>query len=122
MSSYGDENLFGTGPHTFDVGPASLRHSLDEASGWDGAAVQSGGQQARRITQRGTLLGDTVEAIEAQRDAIQAVMDGQPRELIDDLGRRWDAVVLVDFQPEALAPVGTRWRLDYAAEYVQVRA
>jgi len=121
VSSFGGDNLFGSGVHSLDVGPSKLRHSLDEASGWDGAAMQSGGREPRRMILHGGLIADTVGGLEAQRAAIEAVMDGQPRVLIDDLERSWDAVVLVAFEPEPIRAVGTRWRMDYEARFVQVK-
>jgi len=98
-----------------------LRHAADQAQAWDGGAIQSGGIAPVVIEQSGTLVADDVAELTALHDAIRGVMDGQPRLLTDDLGRRWTGAVLVAFEPAAVEPLGTRWQMKYSARYVQVQ-
>lgn len=120
MSSFRGGNLFGSGPHRFDVHGRSQRHQLDQAPAADGATVTALGRTARRVDQSGELRADDVAGLEAQAAAIEAAADGVAGVLIDDLGRAWPAMVLVTFERGRARRVGGRLVMDYSAAYVQV--
>jgi phage protein U len=78
------------------------------------------GRTGRRIEQRGTLLDDDAAGLEAQLEAIEAAMTGEPRTLVDDLGHSWWSVVMVALDRGAVRRLGPRWAVDYTVRYVQV--
>ena len=120
MSSFGGEDLFGSGPHRFVVGGVSQRHEEHASPGRDGARLTVLGKTGRRIEHRGTLLDDGAAGLEAQRAAIEAAMTGEPRTLVDELGRTWSGVVMLSFEPGRVRRLGQRWAVDYTIEYAQV--
>lgn len=120
MSSYGGQDLFGSGPHRFEVGGISQRHEKHGQPGADGEALTVMGKTGRSIEQHGTLLADSVASLQSQVEAVEAAMDGRGAELVDDLGRRWSEVVMLSFDTGAVRRVGPRLALDYTVRYWQV--
>lgn len=120
MSSFAGEKLFASGPHRFEVGGLSLRHVLAEPPGSRGVQLSSQGLHGRAIHQSGELLADTPAAIQKLLEAIEVRLDGLPHELIDDIGRSWRGVVMLSFAPESMTRLGSRRRVAYRIEYLQV--
>lgn len=122
MSSFGGENLFDSGPHRFHVGGLALRHALQppDATAASGVRVSPSGRTGRFIRQRGDLLADDASTLDALRIAIESKLDGVPHLLIDDLGREWNNTILLAFDPSPAQRLGTRLRLPYRAEYLQL--
>ena len=119
MSSFKQQNLFGSGPHRFAVGGLAERHQVSEQPGADGATVTPLGRGPRRIEQTGTLIADDPAALQRQFDAIEGAMDGLSGELLDDVGRVHSAVLMVAFDVRPMRRVGLRWAADYQAKYLQ---
>jgi hypothetical protein len=120
MSSYNGNDLFGSGTHRFVVHGVEQRHAEHELPAVDGARITPLGKSARRIDQTGVLVADDLEGMFAQRDAIEAAMDGQPAELIDDRGRPHRDVVMLVFDCGAIRRLGPRLAMDYTVRYAQV--
>jgi hypothetical protein len=120
MTRYKNQPLFVSGPSQLHAHGIEQRHVARDTPGEDGAALITLGQTARRIDQTGTLLADTIADLEAQRSAIEAAMDGEPGELIDDLDRRFVDMVLLRFMPGPIRRIGPRLAVDYTASYSQV--
>lgn len=121
MSRYHEQELFRSGPHRFHVHGLSQRHATHEQPGADGVRVTVMGRTGRSIDQSGTLLADTAQQLQQQIDAIEAAMDGQPVELIDDFSRVWPGVVMLGFKPQPIRRVGLRLAVDYIIHYLQVQ-
>lgn len=121
MSLYDGQELFAGGPHRFHVHGLAQRHVTHEQPGADGVRVTVMGRTGRSIDQTGTLLADTVEQLQRQIDAIEAAMDGQPAELVDDLSRVWPNVLMLAFKPQPTRRVGLRLAVDYIINYLQVQ-
>lgn len=121
MSRYNEQELFASGPHTFVVHGLSQRHQSHEQPGADGVRITVAGRSGRGIDQAGTLLADTIDAMQSQLDAIEAAMTGEPAELIDDLGRVWSNVMMLELKPGAIRRVGLRLAADYVIHYMQVQ-
>lgn len=120
--TFGDQELFSSGPAYVHVGGLSMRHARELPLSGRGEHVFSQGVHGRSIVQVGTLVGDTPETLETQRTAIEQMLDGVPRQLTDDLQRTWADVVMTAFEPERAAPLGTRWHMRYRIVYVQPSA
>lgn len=120
MLSFDGENLFDSGPHRLHVGGLSLRHVLHEAPGGEGVRLTSHGRPGRSLTQTGELVADDATALAALTDAIEHKLDGQARTLAEDGGPSWANVVMLSFEPEAAQRVGTRVRIGYRIQYLQV--
>jgi hypothetical protein len=121
MTTYKTQDLFSSGPHTFRVRGLSQRHQLVEQPGADGARVVALGRTARTIEQFGVLYSDTAADLQARLDSIEAAMDGLPGELVDDLGRTWPRMVMVDFNPARIRRAGVRYAVNYTARYIQTQ-
>ena len=121
MSTFDGQNLFASGPHTFQVGGLSLRHVLQETPGSRGVRLSAQGQHGRSITQLGQLLADNPAAMQAQMEAIEAMLDGQPRTLVDDTDRSWPHTVMLAYEPKTMRRLGSRWWVAYQVTYVQLK-
>jgi len=120
MTRYKQQPLFVSGPSRLHVHGVDQRHVSNEAIAGDGATLTALGHTARRIDQTGTLIADRPLDLEAQRQAVEQAMDGQPGELADDLGRRFPAMVLLRFETDPIHRIGPRWAMNYRASYTQV--
>ncbi len=119
MSSFDAQDLFSSGPHRFHIGGLSLRHVLHETPRSRGVQLSSQGVHGRAITQTGDLLADDPTQMRNLTDAIESKLDGHSHELIDVTGRSWPNTVMISFDPQPLARVGTRWRTPYRINYLQ---
>ncbi len=120
MPRFNNQNLFATGPALLHVGGRSLRHVIHQSPHRDGVALTAQGQSGRSITQRGDLMGDDPASVDAQRQSIEAALDGQAHDLDDDIGRRWTNVVMLSFEPGPVRRAGTRWAMSYRVTYLQL--
>lgn len=118
--TFDGQELFASGPARVEDRGASLRHAQQEPVGQLGARVVGQGRAARQLVQTGTLLADSPEELREQVTAIEAYLDGLPHELVDEHGRAWANVVMLAVEPRGLVGVGTRWKLEYRVNYVQV--
>lgn len=116
----GGEALFESGPASVEAGGLELRAA--ELAGLEqrGVRVVSQGRSARRLVQRGVLMGDDPEALRQQMEAIEAKLDGVPRALVDELERTWPSVVMLSFRSGLLIRAGARWKAAYQVDYVEV--
>jgi len=121
MSTYKGQDLFSSGPHAFRVRGLSQRHQLVEQPTIDGARVVPLGRTARIIDQFGALYGDSVAQLQSVLDAIESASDGTPGLLVDDLGRPWPDMVLVEFNPARIRRAGVRLGVNYTLRYIQTR-
>jgi len=122
MTTFDNESLFSSGPTRFKIGKIMLRHAVQHPPGAMGVRLESQGREARKISQSGTLIGDTAERLEQQVDAIEAKVDGLAHELIDNLGRTWVNTVMLSLDVESYIRVGVRQKANYHVEYLQVIA
>lgn len=121
MSSFADQDLFGSGPHRLHIGGVSLRHVVQDTAGGIGVDLASHGTSARVITQIGELRADSRPQLRRLANLIEAQLEGLPGTLIDDTGESWDDVVMLKFEPEPPTRVGPRWSLAYRIDYLQLR-
>lgn len=123
MSLFGGQDLFGSGPHRFEVGGLELRHTTHAPVGSAesrGVSVQSFGVSARPITQTGELIADDPQRLSELVHAIESMLDGQGRELIDERGQAWPDTVMTAFTPGPTRRLGARWHTPYRILYTQV--
>jgi hypothetical protein len=121
MSSFKGLDLFGSGPHAFRVHGVGLREATEALPGADGVRVTALGVGPRRIDQAGRLFADRVDELQAQLDRIEAAMDGEAGELVDDLGRRFDHVLMLAFDPGPVRRAAARLSASYQVRYLQVQ-
>jgi hypothetical protein len=62
-----------------------------------------------------------VTGLQQQLDAIEAAMDGKGWDLVDDLGRTWPRMVMMEFRPSTVRRTGTRYTVYYALYYTQTQ-
>ena len=119
LITFDGQDLFSSGPTRVHVGGASLRHARERPLTTRGEHVFSQGVNSRTITQTGTLVADTEQALHKQIEAIEAKLDGIAHPLVDDQQRTWPNVIMTAFEPATILPLGTRWKVDYRIAYVQ---
>jgi hypothetical protein len=120
MSAFADQDLFRSGPHRFHVGGLALRHALQQSPAGEGVQLCAQGHAGRAITQTGDLVADDPVALQTLVSAIEALLDGQAHDLVDDLGRLWPDTVMLAFEPDAPRRLGPRWAVAYRIQYVQL--
>ncbi len=120
MSSFAGEDLFGSGPHEFLLGPWQRSLQARGFAGLNGLLLLDMGLRSRTITQTGRLQADSADDLHAVLDAINARCDGDEHALVDNHGKSYPAVVLVQFQTATPVCRGRGLFCDYAAEYRQL--
>lgn len=121
MPSFKAQSLFATGPARFHIHGLALRPTFVDTAGMDGTKITSLGRTARKIDQFGSLTADDVAGLQQQLDAIEGAMDGKGWDLIDDLGRTWPRMVMMEFRPSTVRRTGTRYTVYYALYYTQTQ-
>lgn len=120
MSLFDGQDLFGSGPHRFQIGGLSLRHVLQEVPGGQGVQLSGLGRHGRSILQSGHLVADDSKRMCELTAAIESKLDGLAHELVDDQGRSWPNTVMIRFDPGPEERVGMRWHRAYRVEYLQI--
>lgn len=120
MSTFDGQDLFGSGPHRFEVPALEVRMQRSAAAGADGVRVSTAGLAGREIAQSGVLTAASAAGLQTQVDAIRGVMDGRVGTLVDHLGLAHPNVSLVSFRPRGAMEVGRLYSLRYEARYVEV--
>lgn len=121
MSSFKGNNLFGSGPHTFEEGRRGRRTvSYASVAGdptLDGSFTA--GDLERRVTVVGRLVATTASALWALRDAIatEAASTGTAGTLDDGHGRTWGGMKLLGFEVDGPTDRGRVFSVGYAAEF-----
>ena len=117
--TFGGEAIFGDGPATVMARGRALRHAVQEGVGGEGERVVGQGVRGRELEQRGELVADSMDELRAMVAGIEARLDGAVRELRDDVGRVWPAVVMTGFEPGQVVRLGVRWKAGYVVRYFQ---
>jgi hypothetical protein len=121
MSSFKGVDLFGSGPHRFEVGRQGRRVVTYAAVAGDPTAPGSfsAGDQELRVTVRGRLAAATGPALWTLRDAIaaEAASTSGAGTLADGLGRTWTNVKLLSFTPDGPTDRGREFSVGYTAEF-----
>ena len=121
MITYNAFDLFSAGPSAIDLGPLESRHAVAESPGAIGSSVVTQGTAPRRLAQRGTLVADNTEALQALINAIQAQVGAGDATLIDQHGNDWSGCLMQRFDPAPLHRLGPRYAADYEITYLQTR-
>lgn len=119
MITYNALDLFSTGPSAIEPGPLQGRDAIADSPNAIGASAITQGTQPRKLTQRGTLVADDPEAMQALTDAIQAQIGAGAFELIDQHAKAWPDCLMQRFEPGALNRLGPRVAADYEITYLQ---
>jgi len=120
MSTFGGEDLFGSGPNS--IRPCAWERQLQRRgfAGIDGELVLDLGLRSRAIQQSGRLEGVSAAAVAGLTEAIEAYQDGEPHVLIDDHGRMYASVILEEFETTTPIKRGRGFWCEYAARYRQL--
>jgi hypothetical protein len=123
MSSFKGNDLFGSGPHRFQVGRQGRRVISYAAAAGDPTVPGSfvSGDHELRITVRGRLVANSDAALWTLRDAIsaEAASTATAGTLADGRGRSWTDVKLLTFTPDAPTDRGRTHSVAYTAEFGQ---
>lgn len=119
MITYNSLDLFSSGPSAVEPGVLEARDAVADSPGAIGASVITQGVLPRKLTQRGTLIADDVDALLRLVDAIQAQVNAGTATLIDQHGKAWPDCLLQRFEAQALSPLGPRLSTAYEITYLQ---
>ncbi len=119
MSSWNDQDLFGSGPHEFIDDGRRARHQEEPGPASGGARLRTLGTTARWLRLRGRLIADDADGLGLQLQRIEEALGQPPATLIDDRGREYPKTILVHFKPGGIIRMGTRLGLEYEADWRQ---
>jgi len=118
-SSFKGNDLFGSGPHVFELGRQGRRIvSLAALSGDPSieGTIESGDHELR-VTVKGRLVAESESALWALRDAIaaEAAFEVAGGNLVDHHGRTWSGVKLFWVEWDGAVDRGRTWSIGYEA-------
>ncbi|HZW08091.1 MAG TPA: hypothetical protein VFF65_13290 [Phycisphaerales bacterium] len=117
MSTFDGLDLFGSGPCTFTAGPRGSQWARNVDLGTPAAGIQVLGGHTVSVEVRGRLTAATAPALKAVTDALEAAA-GVKADLIDDTGRTWPDLTLIEIVYEAPPESGRLWSIPYRAYFV----
>lgn len=121
MSSFKSIDLFGSGPHRFEVGRAGRRVITYAAATGDPTVPGSfsAGDHEPRVTVRGRLVATSEPALWTLRDAIvaESASTAAAGTLADGRSRTWTDMKLLSFTPEGPTDRARTHSLAYTAEF-----
>lgn len=121
MITYNNFDLFSSGPGSIDPGPLHSREAISNAPDSIGASVISQGTTPRTLTQIGTLVADTPEALQQLINAIEAHIGTGQATLIDQHANAWPDCLMQSVDTQAFHRLGPRVAADYKITYLQTR-
>ncbi len=118
-SSFKGNDLFGSGPHVFEVGRQGRRIvSLAALSGDPSVegTIESGDYELR-VTVKGRLVAGSESALWTLRDAIatESGFEVAGGDLVDHHGRTWSGVKLFWVEWDGAVNRGRTWSIGYEA-------
>jgi hypothetical protein len=115
-----DEDLFSSGPCTFELG-AWRRETIHRGfPGIVGELVFNLGLRGRPITQQGRLQAETAQGLHDLLAAVAAKDDAQLHTLTDHDGQTYTKVLVESFQPSGPLQIGRNYTCDYTVSYLQL--
>lgn len=119
MITYNGMDLFSSGPSAIDPGPNETRDAAASAPGAVGATVVTQGLLPRKLVQRGTLVADDAEALQALIDSIQQQLGTATATLIDQHGKAWSDCLMRQLEYDLFSRIGPRISTNYEITYLQ---
>lgn len=122
-SSFKGLDLFGSGPHRFQVLRQGQATTSELFLSTPAPGTRYHGLVELRILVAGRLIAPTEAALWALRDAITAQLldPPAPGTLIDLHGRAWEDMSFVSFRPGAQTDRGRVRSIEYLARFVRFR-
>ncbi len=116
MSSFHATDYFGSGPHTFTVGPIGKQWArwVDLGAGDPGIVML--GDHTVTVEVRGRLVAASAGALVALTAALEGAA-GDKGDLADDGGRVWTGVKLLDIAYDGPPVLGREWSVGYRAVF-----
>ncbi|MDP1663406.1 MAG: hypothetical protein Q8L55_15960 [Phycisphaerales bacterium] len=112
MSSFNGEDLFGSGPCTFASGPRGRQWARAVDLGTSDPGLTVLGDHTLAVEVRGRLTAASAAALAALTDALED-QAGNKGDLIDDAGRTWEGITLVEVVYDGPPEVGRVWSVGY---------
>ncbi|HYC99837.1 MAG TPA: hypothetical protein VEB22_01300 [Phycisphaerales bacterium] len=116
MSSFDGLDLFGSGPCTFTAGPRGSQWARKIDLGTNDAGIHILGAHTVSVEVRGRLTAANAAALKAVTDALDAAA-GNKGDLVDDTGRTWPDLTLIEIVYEAPPESGRLWSIPYRAYF-----
>ena len=121
-SSYKSVDLFGSGPHHFNEGPAGQQLIPRLGLGQSLPGLASLGDQQLLVTVRGRLVadddGDLWTLIDAMKTQLAAWQT--PGLLVDLAGHEWTGIHFARFEPAERIDHGRKASLAYTARFLKL--
>ncbi len=119
MSSFDGEDLFGTGPHRFEVGPVGAyvyeHQRLDPTQP---GSAHNGGLEAQVVVV-GRLVAQTESALRGLESDVEAMLTDPPTAgvLLDGNGRSWSGMSFIRFERTGPVDRGAAISVAYRAVF-----
>lgn len=112
MSSFNGTDYFGSGPHTFAVGMSGKQWARWVDLGTPDPGLTMLGDHTLTVEVRGRLVGASAAALFALTGALEGAA-GIKGDLIDDLGRTWSGLKMLDVVYDGPPSAGREWSVAY---------
>lgn len=114
MSSFNSEDLFASGPCTFEVGPRGQQWARKVDLGVSAPGIEVLGDHTTTVRVHGRLTAASAAALTTLGDALEAQVDSKG-DLVDDTGRTWSGLTMIEVVYEGPHDVGRLWSVGYTA-------
>ena len=119
--TYGGLAIFGGGPARFEMGPCGRVLEGPKTSTNFSSKHKDEGEASFEIRQYGRLVSSSAGAVWSLFDGVRAAaQSGVDGTLVDDTGRTWEGLRLVEFAATGPIERGAQWSLPYEALYMEV--
>ena len=122
MITYNGLDLFSSGSSTITPGPVESRDAVADTPGAVGATVITQGLLPRSISQQGTLIADSPEALQSLIDSIALQVSDSSATLIDQHGNAWPNCLMRAMETQAFYRTGPRTAATYTVTYLQTHS
>jgi hypothetical protein len=118
-SSFKTQDIFGSGPHRFQVGRRGSFVLSDAQIASPGPNTYPVGVQELDITVRGRLVATSEAGLWSVRDAVVAMLINPPTAgtLVDHTGRSWADVSFIRYEEAEVRDRGRVWSVGYTATF-----
>lgn len=117
MSSFNSEDLFSSGPCTFEVGPRGLQWARKIDLGMSAPGIEVLGDHTPTVRVRGRLTAASAAALTTLTDALEAQVNTKG-DLFDDAGRTWSGLTMIEVLYDGPPEVGRVCSIGYTAHLV----
>lgn len=119
MSSFNGTDCFGSGPHEFSVGPRGLQWATKLSLGTVDGGIDAVGEHTLTVEVRGRLVASSAAALGTLAGTLESLTSNKG-DLVDDTGRTWEAIRMLEVVYDGPATVGRVWSVGYRVLFAAI--